>query len=127
MATTSVQRDEPQSTRELRGLTLFEEHGSEMTYEDGVWFVPSQHDGTSVYAVVIGRRGEACECSDFEHRGQACKHIVAATICRAKPGPCAECGCRFRHRDLCPVPEDDLTYFGGDELCCEHARAHGVL
>lgn len=129
MATTSVQRDERQSTRELRGLALYEEHGSEITFEDGVWFVPSQHNATSVYEVVIGRRGEFCECADFEHRGQssACKHIVAATIARAKTGLCAECGRRFRPRDLYPVPDDNLTFFEGDELCRKHAAAHGVL
>jgi hypothetical protein len=53
--------------------------------------------------------------------------VVAAIIARAKTGPCAECGRRFRHRDLYPVPEGDLTYFEGDELCYEHAAAHGVL
>jgi hypothetical protein len=100
MATTSVQRDERQSSRELRGLALYEEHGSEITFEDGIWYVPSQHDATSVYEVTLGRRGEFCECADFEHRGSSCKHVIAATICRAKTGPCAECGRRFRHRDL---------------------------
>jgi hypothetical protein len=115
------------TTRELRGLRLFEEHGSEITFEDGRWYVPSQHDGTSVYEVTLGRKGESCECDDFEHRAQACKHIIAAIICRAKTGPCAECGRRFRPRDLYPVPEGDLTYFPGDELCYEHARSHVVL
>ncbi len=115
------------TTRELRGLALYQEHGSEITFEDGVWFVPSQHDGTSVYEVTLGRRGKCCECSDFEYHGQACKHIIAAIITRAKTGPCAECGRRFRPRDLYPVPGDDLTYFEGDELCYEHARSHGTL
>ena len=89
--------------------------------------MPSQHDVTSVYEVTLGRRGEFCECADFEHRGQACKHVVAAMVARAKTGPCAECGRRFRHRDLYPIPEGDLTYFEGDELCPEHAASHGVL
>jgi hypothetical protein len=117
------------TTRELRGLALFREHGSEITYEDGVWYVPSQHGATSVYEVVIGRKGESCECADFKYRGGifACLHIYAATIARAKTGPCAECGRRFRGKDLYPVPEGDLTYFEGDELCHEHARSHGVL
>ncbi len=127
MATTESSALAPPSARELRGLQLFEEHGPEITFEDGIWYVPSQHDATSVYEVTLGRRGECCECSDFEYHGQACKHILAAIICRAKTGPCAECGRRFRPRNLYPVPEDDLTYFEGDELCYEHARSHGVL
>ncbi len=128
MAAPSVQAPAREATtRELRGLALFEEHGSEITFEDGVWLVPSENDATSVYEVRLGRRGECCECSDFEYRGQACKHIYAAIICRAKTGPCAECGRRFRGRDLYPVPDDHLTFFEGDELCFEHALAHGVL
>ena len=133
MASTSVQRerlgDERQSTRGLRGLQLFEEHGSEITYEDGIWYVPSQHDGTSVYEVTLGRRGEFCECDDYGYHGhvEPCKHVYAAIICRAQSGPCAECGRRFRGRDLYPVADDDLTYFPGDELCYEHARSHGTL
>ncbi len=114
------------STRELRGLALFEEHGHEIRHEDGVWLVPSQHDATSLYEVRIGTRGESCECEDAVF-GHTCKHVYAAIIARAKTGPCAECGRRFRGRDLYPVPEDDLTYFEGDELCYEHAASHGVL
>jgi hypothetical protein len=129
MATISVQRDERQSTRELRGIALFEERGSEITYEDGGWYVPSQHDVTSVYEVTLRHRGECCECDDFDFHGHEgpCKHIFAALLCRAKTGPCAECGRRFRGKDLYPVPDGDLTYFGGDELCFECAEAYGVL
>ncbi len=130
MATTSVPAPVREATtRELRGLKLFEEHGEQIRYEDGVWLVPSQHDATSVYEVTLGRRGESCECIDYGHHGHEapCKHVFAAIIARAKTGPCAECGRRFRPRDLYPVPEDALTYFEGDELCYEHALAHGVL
>jgi hypothetical protein len=131
MASISVQRDERQSTRELRGRDLYLEHADEIRFEDGVWLVPSQHDATSVYEVTLGRRGEFCECADFEHRSQACKHMVAAMIFRAKTGPCAEGGRRFRHRDLYPVPEGDLTYFDGDEQMvntfAEQAKAYWEL
>ena len=130
MATTSLARSGQESTgRVERGRELYREHADEIRFDAklGVWLVPSQHEATSVYEVTLGRRGECCECSDFEYHGQACKHIIAAIICRAKTGPCAECGRRFRPRNLYPVPEDDLTYFEGDELCYEHARSHGVL
>ena len=127
LSITSVQRDERQSTRELRGLALFEEHGSEITFEDGVWFVPSQHDGTSVYEVTLGRRGESCECMDFERRGSACKHVHAATIARAKTAPCMGCAQRFPRRALHEVDGDNLTFFEGDLLCRSCGIAHGVL
>jgi hypothetical protein len=79
--------------------------------------------------VLCGRRGEFCECIDYGCHGyeEPWKHVYAAIIARAKTGPCAECGRRFRGKDLYPVPEGDLTYFEGDELCHEHARSHGVL
>ncbi len=129
MAAPSLAHVAQPSTRELRGLDLFREHGDRIVYEHGVWFVPSQHDGTSVYEVTLGHRGEACECIDYGYHGheEPCKHVYAAVIARAKTGPCAECGRRFRGRDLYLVPGDDLTFFEGDELCREHALAHGVL
>jgi hypothetical protein len=127
MASISVQRerlgDERQSTREQRGLQLFEEHGSEITYEDGVWYVPSQHDATSVYEVTLGHRGEACECSDFEHRGQSCKHVFCALIARAKTSSCDCCRKRFPIREIVEVMEnhESLTWFPGNLLCEECA------
>jgi hypothetical protein len=91
-----------------------------------VWLVPSQRDATSVYEVTLGRRGESCECADFEHRGESCKHIVAATIARAKSTTCSCCGHRFPwkfevhevHVDL-----ELLAWFPGDRLCADCVRA----
>jgi hypothetical protein len=130
MVTTSLAQPAHPSTRESRGLQLFRDHAEEIVFEDGVWLVPSQHDATSVYEVTIGRRGESCECADFEFRGGPCVHIHAATIARAKTASCAGCGGRFRHRELVEVTEDheNLTFFPGDKLCRrECAGSHGVL
>ena len=104
------------STRELRGIALYEEHAEEIRFEQGVWLVPSQNDATSVYEVVIGRRGESCECVGFEHRGESCKHIHAAAIARAKTTPCSCCGERVPWRFVTTVEEDHdlLTWFPGD-------------
>jgi len=113
--------------RILRGQKPYAEHVAEIRFEDGVWLVPSQHDATSVYEVVIGRRGESCECADFEHHCGSCKHIVAATIAKAKTAPCVSCGQRFRHRGLYPVPGDNLTFFESELLCRGCATGHGVL
>jgi len=128
VASTTIAQPAHQTPRELRGLALYEEHGTEIRFEDGVWLVPSQHDATSVYEVVIGRRGESCECFDFEHRGIACKHVHAATIARAKTAPCSSCGRRVRRRELVEVQES-LTYFEGDLLCheCWHSSDAEVL
>ena len=108
---------------------LWEEHGSDIRFEDGIWCVPSQHDHTSVYEVTLGRRGESCECQDFGYRGQSCKHVYPALVCRSKTAPCSGCGSRFRHRDLFEVTEDheSLTHFPGDPLCRDCALAHGIL
>ena len=45
----------------------------------------------------------------------------------AKTLPCADCGGRFRGRDLIEVCDDHLTWFEGDLLCRGCARSHGVL
>jgi hypothetical protein len=115
------------SNRELRGLALYRDHADEIRYEDGLWYVPSQHDVTSVYGVRLGRH-EYCECSDFEFHGgsEACKHVYAATIAKAKTAPCSGCGERHRHRDLYEVDGDHLSCFEGDLLCKGCAADHGV-
>lgn len=112
-----------------RGRELYRQHSGEITFEDGVWLIPSQHDVTSVYEVRLGRNGEDCECEDFEHRHQACKHIVCATIARAKSRQCAGCSKRYPHREIVEVAEDhdSLTFFVGDPVCTSCALAHGVL
>jgi hypothetical protein len=72
------------TTRIERGRKLYAEHGDEIVETDGVWLVPSQNNHTSRYEVVIGHRGEWCECKDWKYRSPegGCFHIVAATpIC----------------------------------------------
>lgn len=117
------------TTRVDRGRLLYAEHGNEITLEDGVWLVPSQHDLTSVYEVLLGRRGDVCECEDFGFHGhiEPCKHITATTIARAKTFSCDGCGGRFPNRERVEVGEDSLTHFAGEELCEPCACAHGVL
>jgi hypothetical protein len=95
VATTSVPaRVREATTRIERGRALYAEHAEEIRFDEGVWLVPSQHDASSVYEVILGYRGESCECADYDHHGheEACKHIVAATIARAKTAPCDGCG-----------------------------------
>ena len=127
MATTRIAHPAPTTTREQRGLALYREHADAIRFEHGVWLVPSQHDATSVYGVTIGRRGESCECRDRGHRGAACKHVVAATVARAKTAPCSGCAGRFPRRDLLEAMEDDLGVFEGERYCRPCARRCGVL
>jgi hypothetical protein len=129
MATTESSAPAQPSTRELRGIALFRDHADEIRFEPGekVWLVPSQHDATSVYEVTIGRRGESCECADYEFRGSRCLHIYAATISRAKTFSCDGCGLRFPNGERVEVGEDSLTHFIGDERFHECAQAHGVI
>ncbi len=133
MDTTRIAQPEQRTTRErsLRGLALYREHANEIRFDsaDKVWLVPSQSSGTSVYEVVLGRRDEFCECRDFEFRGEACKHILAATIARAKTATCSGCRRRVVARSLEEVTEDheSLTWFVGDLLCPECIRDHGGI
>ena len=76
-----------------------------------------------------------CSCPDHVRRDAACKHTIAAWVLervyKASAPPqrstCAACGQRYRHRELCEVGGDNLTFFEGDLLCRDCARAHGVL
>jgi len=56
-----------------RGRKLYAEHAHEIRFDpvERFWLVPSQHDATSVYEVTLARRGEFCECKDFEYRSPA--------------------------------------------------------
>jgi transposase len=49
---------------------------------DGGGF-PSQ-TGSRLYRVQLSKEFATCECPDFERRGQACKHIVAACVMQIK-------------------------------------------
>ena len=130
MIDTSVPKVQRPSTREMRGIALFERHQDRIRFDADarVWLVPSQRQATSVYEVTIGRRGDVCECADFEHRGVSCVHIHAATIARAKSGTCAGCGERTWRRDLSEVQES-LAHFEGDLLCsaCRRGSDADVL
>ena len=118
------------STRERRGLALWREHAEEIVFEQGVWLVPSQNDATSVYEVTL--RPESCECRDFEFHGHggACKHIVAATVARAKSARCSGCGEVRRRRELVEVgpeqAEHSLEAREGERFCRPCARRAGV-
>ncbi len=130
MITTESSATSAPTTREQRGLALWREHADAIRFDadERVWLVPSASDGgTSVYEVTIGRRGESCECRDFEFHGTGCKHIICATIARAKTAACSGCGGRFPHRDLLEAMEDDLGVFEGERYCRPCARRCGVL
>jgi hypothetical protein len=82
MAAPSLARSghEPKTRLEKR-WAIYSEHATEIiaSYHKGVWLVPSQSDGTSVYEVRLGRRGADCECPDHTyHPGERCKHTIAA-------------------------------------------------
>ncbi len=132
MATTSLPAPAKEATTRVeRGRDLYAEHADEIRFDeaDKVWLVPSQSEGTSVYEVTLGRRGESCECADFEFRGGPCLHIFTAVIARAKTATCSGCGDRIRHRDLTEVTEDaeSLTWFPGDQLCDPCLHDHGGI
>ncbi len=129
MITTESSAPAPTTTREQRGLALWREHADAIRYDaaERVWLVPSTSGGTSVYEVSIGRKGESCECRDFEFRGSGCKHIVAATVARAKTGRCDGCGGRFPLREIAEATEDDLGVFEGERFCPSCAHRCGVL
>lgn len=98
------------TSRTERGRRLWEEHGEEIRFDlqYGVWLVPSQSDGTSVYEVTLGLR-PSCECRDFGYNGhrEQCKHIYAARLAEAE-------GVREDLRVDFPIEEELLA-------ACEYA------
>ena len=70
-------------TRELRGLALYRERGDEIErVYPFVYRVPSC-SGEETYVVHLAPRVR-CDCPDFARRGEACKHVFAATVAAAK-------------------------------------------
>src|ERR1700723_2417586 len=67
--------------RQLRGMELAETRT--IRKRDGWWWVPSE-TGSRLYRVQLSKKFATCECRDFERRGQACKHIVAACVMQIK-------------------------------------------
>lgn len=116
-----------QASRLRRATEIVREHAREIaeSAEGAVFHVPSS--GGSYYVVSLSRW--VCECADFEHRGESCKHLLAAEIARQKSACCADCNRRALRADLVEVTEDheSLTWFVGDELCGSCAIGHGLL
>ena len=110
------------TTREQRGIALYRTHGERIKHVAGWhWTVPSC-SGENVY--VVDLRYESCTCPD---RVRSCKHVVAATIARAKSGDCDLCGVKARRRDLCDVPDDHETLGGlAEEVCGDCGRDQGI-
>lgn len=67
--------------RQLRGIEIAETRT--IRKRDGWWWVPSQ-SGSRLYRVQLTKKFATCECADFNKRGTACKHIVAACVMQIK-------------------------------------------
>jgi transposase len=67
--------------RELKGLELAAR--AKILFKDGAWHVPSP-SRNGVYRVILEADASACACGDFQLRRDACKHIIAARIVRAR-------------------------------------------
>lgn len=72
--------------RVRRGLELHRERGEEIEHlGHGVYEVPGSNGWTYTVHLDVFGEGESCGCPDHErHPEFTCKHITAATICRAK-------------------------------------------
>jgi hypothetical protein len=70
------------NTRELRALELYRRRGHEIRHVDQDLYLVPSCTGRGFYSVDY--REETCDCPDFEHRGENCKHILAVGILVAK-------------------------------------------
>ena len=69
-------------TRELRALTLVQARGHEIVRTAPWTYNVPSCTGEDFY--VVDYRRESCECEDYRSRGEACKHVYAVGIKRAK-------------------------------------------
>lgn len=65
------------SERETKALEIAAH--SKLTYQGGMWLVPSQ-SGAKEYTVDPNPESPRCSCPDFEYRRARCKHIYAVEI-----------------------------------------------
>jgi hypothetical protein len=70
------------NTRELRALELYRTRGHEIRQADQDLYLVPSCTGRGFYSVDY--REETCDCSDFLHRGENCKHILAVGVLVAK-------------------------------------------
>lgn len=85
MDTTKDTAPPPTTTREIRGLALFREHGDEIEpLGKGRYTVPGCSGGVYVVDLAVFGGTESCNCPDFRRHKEPCKHLYAATIYRAK-------------------------------------------
>ena len=126
MAKSIIAHSAQESTSQARrGRELFAEHTNQFRHKRGAWLVPSANDAiVGFYEVRLGPV-EVCDCVDFEHRGEPCKHIHGAALAQSKSGTCSCCGQRVLNRFLDEVTEDDalLGWFVGDMICTDCIRA----
>jgi transposase len=66
--------------RELKALEIAAR--CKITFARGAWLVPSQTSPGTKYRVTLDP--PACQCEDFSLRQQACKHVLAARVVRAR-------------------------------------------
>jgi hypothetical protein len=106
-----------------RGRRLFAERGEDFVHEAGIWFITSDTIPGRVYEANVNRG--TCECSDFQIRNVACKHLTAATIAHAKSVVCDCCGHRVLGRFVSEVEEEDglLSWYPGQRICSDCERA----
>jgi len=80
--TTSVAPATRPDTRESRALELYRTRGREIVLVDVYTYEVPSCSGLAPYIVDLAE--ETCSCPDFSMRRENCKHILAASIKRAK-------------------------------------------
>lgn len=129
MASTTIAHETHPSTLRLSarlecGIRLAEDRFEEIVRVAPYTYRVPSCSGEHTYVVDLKHGG--CTCPDHPPKGERCKHAAAAAYKKARTATCSGCGGRFRHRELYEVGEDNLTFFEGDLLCRDCARAHGA-
>lgn len=88
-----------------------------------------EHPGarpTVTKGVPVDRMSVAYQAHPEPDEGALERRRDAKRMVKLLVGGCAACSASGLEHELYPVPEDHLTFFGGDELCGECAQHHGL-
>ncbi len=94
-------------SRVRRGLELYRERGEDVEpLGHGYYKVPGCSGGSYEVDLAVFGGQESCKCPDFRRHKSTCKHIITATLYRAKSRAASRRRAQARKRRVALVPED---------------------
>lgn len=110
--------------RKKRGYDIAQK--SKVIFKNGKWLVPSQHNRSTTYEVVLKIDKQECTCLDYSVRGLKCKHIFSVEYTISKQSETEKItitkkvyGQNWKAYNLSQTQEQELFMKLLSELCQE--------